>query len=134
MENRAHVESEYSELGSAIRHYSALRFAMLTIFFALIGGLMTFAFDHAQTSGFVTVATKIGGVLVTFVFWVFEYRVSAYMACFDQRAFELEQKLGYAIYSARQKSQPWLGIFSTPRASRILFAACSVFWIISFFV
>lgn len=134
MENRDYVQSEYNELGSAIRHYSALRFAMLTIFFALVGGLITFAFDHAQTSSFATVTAKLGGVLVTFVFWVFEYRLSAYMAFFDRRSVELEQKLGYAIYSARQKSQPWLGIFSTPRVSKILFASVSVFWIASFFV
>lgn len=131
MENREHAHSEYVELGLALRHYSALRFAIFTVFIAILGGLMIMSSDISPTRQFLTLATRVGGLLITGAFWIFEYRLETYMKHFEQRVAELEKSLGYNIYSGRHKSgSRWL---RTPIAIQIIFLAVALFWVLSFF-
>jgi len=39
---------EYSEVNTNIRHYSALRFAIFTVYFAVIGGIVSIAFGFFE--------------------------------------------------------------------------------------
>ena len=39
---------EYSEVNNNIRHYSALRFAIFTVYFAVIGGIVSIAFGFFE--------------------------------------------------------------------------------------
>ncbi|MDW8305432.1 MAG: hypothetical protein RML33_11425, partial [Acidobacteriota bacterium] len=120
-----------SELGQAMRHYSALRFAILTVFFALVGGLITISFDALSANQFMIVATRVGGLIGTLAFLVFEYRLEVYMSHFENRAAELEKALGYNIYTGRK--QGGVRFISTPLAIRLLYFAVIIFWIVSFF-
>ena len=132
MEKRENLRHEYSELGEALRHYSALRFAILTVFFALVGGLISISFSPSNTNQFVIISTRVGGLLGTLAFWVFEYRLEIYMSHFEHRAKELEEALGYNIYTGRK--QGGFRFISTPLAIRGLYSAVIIFWIVSFFI
>jgi hypothetical protein len=132
VENRESLQHEYAELGAAMRHYSALRFAILTVFFALVGGLISISFSPSNTNQFVMISTRIGGLVETLAFWVFEYRLEIYMRHFEHRAKELEKALGYNIYTGRK--QGGFRFISTPLAIRGLYLAVIIFWVVSFFI
>ena len=65
---------KFLEMFTNIRHYSALRFAMLTVFVAMNGGLMTqffncaFANNNPEALGLF----KIGGAILAIIFFTFE--------------------------------------------------------------
>lgn len=127
-------QHEYSELCLTLRHYSALRFAILTVFFAVTGGLTAIGFEPGgvRPGGFLSIAVGTGGLLSVLVFWIFEERLIAYMRHHENRASELEKHLGYNVYSGRPKSR--LPFVKTPVATRLLYVLVAVFWLLSLFV
>jgi hypothetical protein len=74
----------------------------------------------------------IGALITTFVFWTYSERVNAYRKRFLKRAFELEQKLGFGQYVARQK--PMLGFLSTLFVTRFFFLVVAAFWVSAFWL
>lgn len=133
-DGQGNTQHEYGELCLTLRHYSALRFAILTVFFAVTGGLTALAFGSGsqQPGQFLSIAVAIGGLLSVFVFWTFETRLIAYMHYFEGRAAELERQLGYQIYSGRPRSK--LSFVRTPVATRLLYVVVAIFWALSFFM
>lgn len=130
---REQYKDEYKEVSSNLRHYSNLRFAIFTVLLAIQIGLMGFGSDWiAQTPVVPPIAANIGGLIATFVFWVFHERVVAYREIFVQRAIYLETELGYNQYSSRPK--PILGFLGTSFVSRLFFSALGIFWITAFFL
>ena len=127
------LENEYTELGIAIRHYSALRFAILTIFCAFVGGLMA-GFVTLKLNPVLIVLINIIGTLGAFVFIIYELRLSTYMGHFETRATELENKLGYNLYSGRRKRNDTPTLISFPLATKIFYISVMVFWMISLFL
>ncbi len=132
MEDSTRLKDEYHELGQTMRHYSALRFAMLTVFFALVVGIITISFDATNADKFVMISTRIGGLIVTLAFWVFEYRLEVYMRHFERRVADLETALGYNIYTGRKFGG--VRFINTPLAIRILYFSVLVFWATSLFI
>lgn len=105
-----HAESlrhEYTELSLTFRHYSALRFAVLTVYFGITGGLATVAFGVAQVSNpSLQVFAKVAGAVVGLAFFLLEVLIERYLRFFVARASELESELGYKLFSGRP-AQPW---------------------------
>ena len=74
---------EYQETMANIRHYSNLRFAMLTVFVAITGGLLA-----ANYSGTITVDStifginiiRVVGIWISIVFFIFEVALNIYLA------------------------------------------------------
>lgn len=126
---------EYSEICSALRHYSALRFAVLTVFFALLAGLVTVVFgdfqQNQQSINFIDKSAKIGGIFGTFIFWIFEERILSTMRYLERRVSDLEGYLGYKQYSP-QRRRTFLYI-KTQYATRMLYIMIGMFWVLSFF-
>jgi hypothetical protein len=74
---------KYQETMANIRHYSNVRFAMLTVFVAITGGLLSVAYSPT-----ITVSTtlwsvnllNLAGMWVALVFLVFELALNIYLA------------------------------------------------------
>lgn len=75
-------DTKYAEAMNAIRHYSALRFVMLTIFIAITGGLVsTFTSDAATKVSdlFKIDVLRWAGMWISIVFLVFEFAINRYI-------------------------------------------------------
>lgn len=101
-ETQSLLKHEYSEVNQNFRHYSNLRFAIFTVFFAITGVLIasTFGISNEQISES-RAFLKLGGVIVTLVFFVLEHILNEYLRHFAKVAVDLEQKLGYTQFSTR---------------------------------
>jgi hypothetical protein len=76
-------QKEYEEALSTIRHYSNLRFAELSLFSAITGGLMSLAIKYCDI-GILSMFVSILGVLVSIIFIMLEVSVRKYIGCFKQ--------------------------------------------------
>ena len=131
MENKVAPESieglrhEYSEVNQNFRHYSALRFAMLTVYFAIIAGLVSVAFDTTQPSASsISWFAQLGGLLITLIFFMFELIVERFLVHFSRVATQLEQELGYSQFSTKPRSN----VLKTHNATWSLFILLALFW------
>ena len=119
-------KDEYKDVSTNMRQYGNMRFAQLTLFIVLIAGLLTVLFtsDPPLTSlvGFVL---KIGGLIITVVFWIIEERAADHWHHFSRRAVELEKELGYQQYSTR----PARTVVTATNAVRALYFFVFLFWV-----
>lgn len=101
-------EQEYVQICLTIRHYSALRFAMRTLFLILCIGLVVIGFGMIPQQSFLAKATaKAFGFMVTCFFWACERNAARYMSHMQERAAELEKLLGYRLWSGMPQSVYW---------------------------
>ena len=72
-DKKALYMQEYTEACLNVRHYSSLQFAMFTVFFAVLGGLMMISFNIKVSieNKYLIIAAKIAGLLITYVFWTY---------------------------------------------------------------
>lgn len=74
---------QYQEVMANIRHYSNLRFAMLTVFVAITGGLLTTSYTTGikiDTTLFGMNIIRIAGLWISLVFLIFEVALDIYLA------------------------------------------------------
>lgn len=74
---------KYQESMALIRHYSALRFAMLTVFTVITGSLLSAAHSpelHIQESIFGIHVIRFAGAWIALVFLIFEMALNIYLA------------------------------------------------------
>lgn len=74
---------KYQEAMANIRHYSNLRFAMLTVFVAITGGLLTASYSESIKVGTTIFGINIiraAGIWISVVFLVFEVALNIYLA------------------------------------------------------
>jgi hypothetical protein len=127
---KGNPKDEYIDASANQRQFMSLRFAQLTVFLAIFGILINALFSQSfqlPTNGDLII--KVGGLVVTLLFWVHQERTMAYWNHFVQRAAELEDVLGFNQYRSRPKS----GLMSSFKAMRMLFILITGFWIFSFF-
>jgi hypothetical protein len=119
---------ELQEIGLQIRHYSNLRFAVLTVLFAFLGGAVTISTNLQQQSinEFYVTSVKVAGLLGTLVFWYFELRLAGFLEKYETRADEIEKQLKYQVYSGRLKVR-----IKTTWIMGSLYFAVLLFWILS---
>jgi hypothetical protein len=99
----------YSEVLTEVRHYSSLRFAIFTLFFAVVGALFSAAFGFFEIKGagstkHVHFMVRVGGLIVTLLFLLYELRIQALINHGIRTGVELESELGYTLLSKRP---PW---------------------------
>jgi len=120
------LRHEYSEVVQNFRHYSNLRFAIFTIFFAVIGGVGFVAFGQEQFDWHAALVARIAGFGVIAVFWMYEERTSRIFEHHRQVAVNLEHELKYTQISTRPASTAF-----TPGPvviNRLLFVLLALFW------
>ncbi len=123
------MRHEYSEAWNALRHYSNLRFAMLTLFFGVTGGLAAAAFGQAQPLGHATdrlaAMAKCAGIAFTVLFYLVEINIFAKLNDIGQVMTDLERQLRYRLSHHGTRS------VSAPRAKYInalIFGLTLAFW------
>lgn len=93
------LRHQYSEANSNLRHYSTLRFAIFTVYFAIIGGVIALGFGVAKIhqAGNVDIRfwAKCAGLLVSASFATLEVICERYLRHFQDVLEELEQDLDY---------------------------------------
>jgi hypothetical protein len=126
------LKNEYTEANQNFRHFSALRFAVFSVFFAVEAGIAAVAFSNGQFVPNAVIFAKVGGLLVTLVFWSYQERIVRLIAHFMKVAAELEQQLGYTQISTRPPAKvPFLDINTI---TRLFFPLLIVFWIYTLIV
>ncbi|MGM0857306.1 MAG: hypothetical protein ACQEW0_09480 [Pseudomonadota bacterium] len=77
---------EYQETMATIRHYSNLRFALMTVFVTATAGLFALIFMTPAVSrgGFLTFLFKALALLLTALFWRLEVHLASYLFCLGQ--------------------------------------------------
>ena len=108
---------EYKDLSDNMRHYANMRFAQLTLYFALTAAFVTAVFTVDPPLGdSLRLALKILGALAAAAFGVMEERAADYWHHFRRRAVEIEKGLGYKQYTDRPAAK-W---FSATNAARVM--------------
>lgn len=121
-------DQEYAQVSLTIRHYSGLRFAMRALHLAIFIGLTVIGFGIIPQSSLVVKSVAKGfGLLMTCFFWASEKNAARYMSHLQDRAAQLEERLGYRLWSGMPKSASWFlgAAFITP----LVYAGLAVFWI-----
>jgi len=126
MSGSAHSNShpEYEDVSNNLRQYTGMRFAQMTLFVAITGGLVSIPKDGSPFS-WLWVIVGVFGVISGGIFWVLEERAVDYWHHFMRRALELEKELGYRQYTGR----PERDYVTATNATRLLHAILIVFWI-----
>jgi hypothetical protein len=125
---------EYTEINNNIRHYSALRFHVLTVFFAATGGVASVAFGlfgiQARNSQFLSLSAKIAGLLLTALFFQYEWLIVEVLRKNRERGRELEKLLGYKQISMRSRR----ALTFSHLALRSLYFIFVLFWVLALVV
>jgi hypothetical protein len=117
---------EYKDVSDNIRLFQNIRFAQLTVFIAVSATLIGVVFSSPSAiSPPLMLLLKLGGLLVTVLFWVLMERTMLYWRHFVSRAAELEELLGYKQYS----TAPQAGLITGTNAIRGFFIVVCLLWI-----
>jgi hypothetical protein len=125
------VKTEYVEVCANFRHYSSLRFGILTVYFAVLVILGAPILNFGLvTQPVVLISLKIIGLVITFVFWRYQETAMGHLAHYGDRAKEIEAILGYSNLSTRPTPKRWFARMSF--ATRLLYGTMMLFWLITF--
>jgi hypothetical protein len=119
---------EYSEVNNNCRHYSNLRFAAFSVYFAILGGVASVAFGiievKSQSSVNILLWARIAGLIFTTVFFSYDVLCELNRRHFGNVAKKLEEELGYRQFRTRK--------FRFPRGYYFtwgMYALLIIFWL-----
>lgn len=116
---------EYKEIGANLRQYGNMRFAQLTLFVAVTGGL--FAAIFSKDTGLSQCqkwAVEVFGLALTIAFWVMEKRSTDWWYRYFKHALHIESQLGMGQYSSGGKH----ALISATQAVHAVFVSVGVLW------
>lgn len=119
---------EYDQACESMKEYAKMRFSQLTLFIAITAALLTILFSYAiDFTYWPKIIIKLGGLMITFVFFVMEYRSTLHWKHYKKRADWLEKnKLGYELHSTR----PGASIISATVAVFFLYLFLIALWLL----
>jgi hypothetical protein len=126
--DREGLRHEYSEASNNHRHYSALRFVILPIYFVVIGAVASLALGfvgNGRAAINVQPWAAGAGLLVTIVFLFFDMLCDRNLRHFTQVLRDLDGKLGYL----QMRSRPSSPVMRARIAINLLYASCVIFWL-----
>jgi hypothetical protein len=125
---------EYSEINNNIRHYSALRFAIFTVYFAVIGGVVSIAFGFFENktgnSELTKLWARIGGFLISLLFLVLEVNCEQYLTIYGDVAASIEKELHHKQVSTRKRLSYKHPLLRPRYAARAIYVAMILFWLV----
>ena len=121
------LRHEYTEITYNIRHYSNIRFAIFSIFFAVAGGLGFVAFGKGQFDPHTASVARLSGLVVIVISWMYEERCSQFFDHYVNLAAELEQSLRYRQYI--NKPKPPRFVLEAKQAFRVFFVLMGLAWL-----
>jgi hypothetical protein len=103
------LRQQYAEVNNYIRSHSNLRFTIFTVYLAALGGLLSMAFglftSNSENPEQILIG-RIGGFLVTLLFFWYELRIQSLINHSLRIGAELEMALGYN-HIRRRPSWRW---------------------------
>ena len=103
------LRHEYSEVLQNIRNFQNLRYAIFSVFIAIMAGLGLVAFGKGQFGPDAALMARVTAILVIAVFWLEDERLTRHFEHFLSMAIELERILGYKQWTALPRSRLWMG-------------------------
>jgi hypothetical protein len=104
-----------------------LRFYQMALLLGTAGGIVTgIASDNVRRSAQLVFLLKMGGLLISVVFMVMDYRASSYWHALRRRANALAGELGFAGFPARSQWNP-LTITGASLVLHLFFVAVWIF-------
>jgi hypothetical protein len=101
------LEEEYKDISNNLRFYGNLRFAQLTLFFAITVGLLTVIFKlEPKLEPQPKLFLELIGLTITFVFWRMEESSTRMWRHYVDCAQILEKQLDFRQYSSRYPDNP----------------------------
>jgi hypothetical protein len=125
------LRHEYTEVALNIRHYGNLRFAVFSVFIAMMAGVGIVAFGKGQFDEHAAEMARNAGFPVIAIFWVYEERISRFFDHYTRVAIELERSLGYTQYTTRPVMPRYLP--ETRVVVRIFFFFVTLLWLYAAF-
>ena len=129
--NLENLRVEYSEANNNRRHYSSLRFAVLTVFFAVLGGVayVAFGFVEIKSPSSLNIVrwARIAGFLFSVVFFWIEILCELNLRHFGRVAKALEESLGLRQFTSRK----FRHVPKTPYATWGMYVLIILFWVYS---
>lgn len=122
--NNAYILEEYKEVGNNMRHFSNMRVAVLTIVLAINGVLLEKFATIDNLFSKLSIFTI--GVISSFVFLIFEKRVTTYYLHYQSRAKELETQLQFSQYL----TQPPRSRINATFVTRLLYWTFILIWLL----
>jgi len=123
------LRQEYSEVNSYYRHYSALRFVMFSVYFAVTAGIASVAFGVVEIKSYgatlISGMIRVGGLLVTIAFLMYEIRLEQVIDHYRDWVKTLAKELRYSEMNKRPNSRL---TFNTTKA---LYCVMIGFWCVS---
>lgn len=119
-------KDKFLEILSNIRHYSTLRFAMLTVFVAINGGMLTqfFDCDFALKNPDAIKLFQFGGGILSLIFFIFERALDHNLSNYWDTI-----KAYVGEYDALVSNRSWVYTFSVPLATHGIFVIAFLFWV-----
>lgn len=116
---------EYKEIGANLRHYGNMRFAQLTLFVAVSGGLLAAVFGRESgLSVCQKMVVEFLGLLLTCAFWAMEESASQRWKRYYDRATQLEKELASNQYTPpKPDTEP-----SATWAVRFIYLVVALVW------
>jgi len=120
------AQKEYLDASTNVRHHGTLRFAQLTLFVAITGGLLNGFFAQNTPGRHGKLVLELLGLVAALAFFIIEVRTARYWLHYRSRAEYLEARLGYEQYSTLPKGK-WK--LTAQNATRALYLVTILFWI-----
>lgn len=124
--NEKQTDRKLAELMASIRHYSTLRFAMLTVYFGITSGLLMkfsgldFSKPHLEFLNLIPIA----GGITTIAFFIFEHALNDNLS----RLWKSIEKLVGKDDVLLNHRQSWKS-YLVPAATYMIFAGMLLFWL-----
>jgi len=117
---------EYKECNNNLRHYGNMRFAEITVFFAVNAGLLSRVYnDQRLASPAFEYLISAVGVFFCILFGVMNRRRVSLWVTHYRRAVQLEEVLGFQQHRLRPKDGP----LSNRKAAATVYVITGVFWV-----
>src|SRR5690242_5769026 len=123
----AYPLEEFKIICEMMRSYAMLRFYQMALLLGTSGGIVTaFASQSVRSLPVLVLLLKIGGILLSAVFLVMDWRASSYWHRLRARANELAGELGFEPFPV---ASPWSPL-TTTGASLLLHIFFVAVWLI----
>lgn len=115
--------------GETARHYGTMRFAMFTVFSAVLGALLAFAFSQGGSLFLAHAPYRVGlsvaGLVLSVLFLLAEYRISTLVTFYQEEAVKA------GALPASPGHDDWKGLVLVTMLAP--YALSAVFWLLAIF-
>ena len=129
MANADYDLEAYRQANNDLRHFSLLRFSVLTAFVAISGGLFVLAVkgDIAKRSNFAAIA--LFAVSVAIAFMVLELRINAISEFYAGKVDDLAKELGMSPRACSAPPKAALGRWLAPLVMALAYGGAAIMWL-----